>query len=315
MIHHELPLDDNLSERFPSMQFDFPYIWIWGELRHYIGGRVPWHWHEELEFCYVVQGEIEYHLPDQVHVLKAGDAMFVNSNVLHMICPHNGCTDAIITSQIFNKLLLIGYHHSVFDQKYYRPIANSSSLPCFFMHSDTPAHHSMIQALNDCYALAQKESPGYEIHVRNLLSSIWITLFDLVAVDLRPQESAQDKNNLRIKQILVYISEHYHEKLTLSEMANAASISERECIRCFNKYMHTTPFQYLMQYRIDSACNLLLHTDASIIEIAMRTGFESSSYFSKVFKRFTQYTPKSYRSSSRENVCDLFQMPVSANLN
>ena len=47
-------------------------------------GRVPWHWHEEIEVAYVISGEFDYSFPEQKVHLKKGDFIFINSNVLLM---------------------------------------------------------------------------------------------------------------------------------------------------------------------------------------------------------------------------------------
>lgn len=301
MIEHELPLDENMSESFPAMTFDFPYVWFWGEMEAYVGGYVPWHWHEEPEFCHIIKGEVEYHLPQQVYALKAGDAIYVNSNVLHMIRPHNGCEGAVILPQVFNKLLLIGYHRSAFDMKYFRPIINAQNLPCYVMRHDNEEDAQMINLLDICYRCAEKEEFGYELQVRNYISSLWLKLYRIVEPQLRAQDNEQDKTNLRLKQMLAYIGENYSEKIMLKEIAASACISERECIRCFRKYMQLTPGQYLQEYRIDAAANLLMHTDLPVTEIALQCGFENSSYFSKIFKQLMHCTPKMYRDTSRQN--------------
>lgn len=127
-------------------------------------------------------------------------------------------------------------------------------------------------------------------------------LFNEIRDSIKPSESLQDLNNTRLIQMLNYINDHFAEKITLQEIADSACISKRECIRCFKKCIQTTPFQYLLEYRIDVAANMLLHTEDSITEIALQTGFETSSYFSRNFKQYMQCTPKQYRDTSRTNV-------------
>ena len=301
MIEYELPLNDKLGESFPAMNFDFPYIFFWGVMNDYVGGHVPWHWHEEMEFCHIIEGEVEYHFSDEVYVLEKGDAMFVNADVLHMICPHNGCDDAIILPQVFHKLFLCGYHRSAIDEQFYRPIANAKNLPCLIMRQKDPDDAKIIQKLDECWKYADKEETGYQIYVRNYMSSVWLDLYNKVKNDLNPIESAQNKNNSLLTKMLGYMNEHFAEKISLEEIANSACISERECIRTFKKHMQMTPFQYLQQYRVETAANMLLNSDASITEIAMQCGFETSSYFSKTFKQMMNYTPKKYRDVKRQN--------------
>lgn len=295
MQDYDLPLNEDLSENFPSMNPAFPYVYFEGEVDLYSGGYVLWHWHEEPEFCYVLSGEIEYHVEDKVYILSSGSAMFINSNVLHMIKNHSPSADAIIIPQIFNKLFLIGHHQSVFDTTYYRPIVNNKNLPCYLISPPDGHSVSILELLIKCYLCAKNKEAGYEIYVRNYISEIWFLLYSAVKDQLQTKDNIQDINNERIKQMLTYINSHYSEKITLKAIAASASISERECIRCFKKYLQLTPFQYLLEYRIDIASNMLLNTDVCITEIALQCGFETSSYFSRKFKDFMQCTPKAYR--------------------
>lgn len=301
MIEHVLSLNEHLNQSFPAMSLYFPYLWFWGDLDNYIDSHVPWHWHTEPELCYVFQGEVEYHLPEEMVVLHVGDAIFINSNVLHMICPHNGCKDSVIIAHIFNKLFLTGYHHSTIDEKYYRPIINCRNLLYYSFNANTPSHQTIIHLMRQCYLTAKSELDGYELEVQNLISSIWIRLYREVKDMLKPVNNTQDHNNLRLIQMLHYINEHYAEKISLQEIAASACIGTRECIRCFKKCLHTTPFQYLLEYRIDAAANILLHSDIPVTKIALQTGFENSSYFSKTFKQYMQCTPKQYRETNGNN--------------
>lgn len=302
MIERELPLDENLYESFPAMKLDFPYVWFFGEMDKYIDGFVPWHWHEEPEFCHVLLGEVEYHIAGQILILNPGDGIFVNSNVMHMLRPHNGLKGTLFIPQIFNKLLLIGYHRSTFDKKYYRPIVTSKTVPYFLIRSKEQGDATFIQLLQKSYEISKAEKFGYEFHLRNLLSDLWLELFNTLSPVIRSPEDTPDLYSSRIKKMMTYIENHYAENITLKSIATSASISERECNRHFQKQIHETPLQYLQEFRIDNAANLLLHSDMSITDVALKSGFENSSYFSKVFKQHMHCTPKVYRNTSPQNI-------------
>ncbi len=76
---------------------------------------------------------------------------------------------------------------------------------------------------------------------------------------------------------------------------DASFISVRECCRCFKENLNTTPFSYLIDYRLYKSCELLSHTSMSITEIAITCGFGSSSYFTKLFREKFSCTPGEYR--------------------
>lgn len=104
----------------------------------------------------------------------------------------------------------------------------------------------------------------------------------------------------RIRYILSYIHRNYAEKIRLQQIADSASISEREALRCFQKTLNRTPFDYLNEYRLNQARKLLIETDLPITRIALETGFSNSAYFGKVFRKAYQITPKEYQDEYRK---------------
>ena len=82
---------------------------------------------------------------------------------------------------------------------------------------------------------------------------------------------------------------------SLEDIAESAAISDRECLRCFQASIHQSPVEYLIEYRVRAAAKLLETTDRPITEIAMATGWSSSSYFTKMFRRIYGKTPNEYR--------------------
>ena len=109
-----------------------------------------------------------------------------------------------------------------------------------------------------------------------------------------------DWSKEQIKQMMSYIQENYTEKLTVSKIAAAAFISERECYRIFRKCLRMTPTEYLTGFRIQAACRLLEEGKKSITEIALDCGMGSGSYFGKVFRKYQGVSPLAYRDRWRE---------------
>ena len=99
----------------------------------------------------------------------------------------------------------------------------------------------------------------------------------------------------KIKQMLVYVHEHYAEKITISELAAAAYLSERECFRVFRDCLHMTPVEYIQNFRLQTACQMLAKGKDSVTAIASACGLGSSSYFGKVFRAYAHCTPTQYR--------------------
>lgn len=91
-----------------------------------------------------------------------------------------------------------------------------------------------------------------------------------------------------------YIHEHYKEKLTLSDIAEHLKISSGHLSSTFSRYMNRTVSDYIAEVKVEHAKELIDSGQFLIYEIADQLGFENAYYFSKVFKKVTGMSPKSY---------------------
>jgi len=103
------------------------------------------------------------------------------------------------------------------------------------------------------------------------------------------------KNNEVIKKAFAYISQNYSSSLSLEAVANHVHLNPAYFSTIFKESSGSSFKEYLNMVRIEESKHLLANTDYSIINIAIATGFEDQSYFSKVFKKYTGLTPKQYR--------------------
>ncbi|MBQ3037428.1 MAG: helix-turn-helix transcriptional regulator, partial [Lachnospiraceae bacterium] len=109
-------------------------------------------------------------------------------------------------------------------------------------------------------------------------------------------------DEIRIIDAIAYIQEHYAELVTLDDIADSIHVSKSECCRCFKRAVNITPFEYLMRYRILQAADKILQNDremTSISELASSVGFNNTSYFNKLFKKYFNCTPTEYRKLSK----------------
>lgn len=100
-----------------------------------------------------------------------------------------------------------------------------------------------------------------------------------------------------IQKVLIYIDQHYPTNIKLRHLAEHCHISKNYLSSLFHKEVKMSLSDYLQQFRIEKACELLSNRTLSILEISERCGFQSSDYFSKVFKELKQVTPSQYRNN------------------
>lgn len=94
---------------------------------------------------------------------------------------------------------------------------------------------------------------------------------------------------------LRYIQEHCGEKLTLNTMAESASFSPNYFSSIFKKGMGVSFINYLINFRISRAMELLKNESLYLYEVAEQVGIPDVSHFSKTFKTITGYSPNSWR--------------------
>ncbi len=252
---------------------------------------IPWHWHGELEIAYVVNGQMEIKIPSKSFLLQKGDCVAINSNVLHYGAAVMECE---LRSLVFSPALIAGNEDFVFAQKYMKPLVTCNNFCGYFIKAGN--HEDVAQWFNCAFEALAKDCYGYEFIVRENLSRICFFLYG----EFNPQADAQNiplnQDHLRIRKMLAFIHKNFADALSVSEIAGAADIGERECLRCFQKTIQLSPIQYLLKYRVMQGAEMLLGNPSdSISEIATLCGFDSPSNFSKTFKRFYNRTPREYR--------------------
>lgn len=98
-----------------------------------------------------------------------------------------------------------------------------------------------------------------------------------------------------MKTIDSYINENISLSISIEDLANELNISKFHFLNEFKKYNGITPYQHILNTRIEKARTLLSQSEMKITEIAHSLGFSDSSHFSRTFKKTTGQSPKSYR--------------------
>ncbi|MBQ3017123.1 MAG: helix-turn-helix transcriptional regulator [Clostridia bacterium] len=100
---------------------------------------------------------------------------------------------------------------------------------------------------------------------------------------------------------LALIHEKFNEKLSVADLAAEAHLSESTFVRKFIYVCKQTPFEYIVDRRIEAAENMLLNSTASLVEIAEKVGFYDSAHLCRTFKKKKGVTPKEYRKLKAES--------------
>ncbi|ETP72432.1 DNA-binding domain-containing protein, AraC-type [Lachnospiraceae bacterium JC7] len=258
--------------------------------------EIPWHWQEGLEIGIVLSGEIEVSVEADRYLLKAGDGFFINMGALNA-CRQMPDTmgECMVKSIVFDPRLEQGSQDSIFYNSYIAPLFSSDAFKGTELSSETPWHKEILRLMANFWDTCIDGNTASDSEAVATISQIIFLLSSHSAADPRIVSPKESRDADRIRIMLSYIDEHYKEDLNVSVLSDSAEISESEAMRCFHNMLGTTPIQYVKNYRIRKAAEMLQVSDEKIVDIAIDCGFQDMSYFAKTFRESKGITPTDYR--------------------
>lgn len=255
----------------------------------------PQHKHNYVEIMYVCSGEIHHVINDQDHVIAhAGDLIMFNQHAMHEIKAAQFADVAvnfIVLPQFFDDVLAqLGTHNILSDFLLgsLKKDGNSVSYLHFVVQDVLPVRN-LVENL--VWSLKYRDSDLLSINRQTITLIMQILLMH---TDYLTTSDANRSKNPIVNAVLREI-EHNYTKVSLSELAERFSVNvtylsaeiKRECGINFG--------DLLREKRIERAQYLLTNTELTNEEIAEAIGYETTSYFYRMFKREVGLSPKEFR--------------------
>ncbi len=246
------------------------------------------HTHQDLvEIIFIEEGSGRYMIDHQIYHIQQGDLLLLNANILHGLCAEGN-----------NKLIAyqLGIRHLHLKGLEPDQLIGTDICPVV----PTGSHFPLLQQFYGIFdQLIQQPQPEKLAEAANsTLQALIVILCQLLLKNSKAMPHGQDYNlGLRIKE---YIDAHYLEDLKLASIAEALHVNPYYLSHTFKKILGCSPIQYMIHRRIGEAQNLLINTDYTITEIALRCGYNNSNYFQVVFNTIVGMPPGKYRKSWRQ---------------
>lgn len=251
--------------------------------------QMPLHWHRPCEIARVISGELTVYMNEDEVTAGANEIVFVNQEIIHGYFPKN-CIYEVIDFDADEILLRTSLCKDILHT------FTNNKVNVLPFHPDRNA--DLHRITNRLFTLASVQSNDHDL----VLLSILFELLGTIYANHHYIENFKSSTNVKMfKPLLDFIEKSYMNPITLAEMAQISGMTINRFATCFREFFRQTPIEYLNSYRMERACILLINTNASITEIAYQCGFNDSSYFVKVFKKYKGSTPKKYRSSMAVN--------------
>jgi len=157
-------------------------------------------------------------------------------------------------------------------------------------------HEPLLKLFMDITELMQTEPFGY----RHIIAAKTIEILAHAYALSHGKGIRSETNEKLIREACFHILEHSEELVDFAALSRRLGTSYSTFRRTFRQHTGLAPNQYLLQIRIRKAESLLSTTRIPIQEIAEKTGFESTYYFSRIFKLKTGLSPRDYRKQSQQ---------------
>lgn len=147
-----------------------------------------------------------------------------------------------------------------------------------------------------------KDSVSKELYRKSTGSinsmSDWITYFINKAVDYTEEVTRPQSVISKVKE---YINSNLKNDISRDDIANFVFLNPDYLTRIFKKSTGLSLNEYVTEQRIKRSTSLLIFSDMPISEIALKVGYDNLAYFSKKFKKITDFTPSDYRKKYRKS--------------
>lgn len=285
-------LNQDLSENVNYNNPLFPAYIREGLLSRYPDYSAMSHWHEDFEFIAVLEGSMTYNVNGQLTRITAGNGIFVNSRQLHYgFSPEK--SECVFLCILLHPSLLSA--NAYFSQNYVEPLIWDADCPYLLLKRDIGWQREILSMLEEIFAGREREF--VEFTVQQHFFAVARLLYEHCRPGVREGSRGQERLDT-LKQMILYIHEHYQGRVGLDDIARAGSCCRSKCTALFKQYLKESPVAFLNQYRLQKSCDLLRGKDSTVTEVALDCGFHSSSYFCEIFHRAYGITPQQYRKSS-----------------
>ncbi len=249
-----------------------------------------WHFHPEIELVYVEAEQGIRHIGDHVSTYHGADLALIGSNIPHLNFDYGAKTrvETVVIQfppdyfrlslglvpemQLVQNLMERAKSGLAFDGETKRLVgAQMKKIPSL------PRFEQFVELLQIFQILAQS-TEAISLQVRPIASQ----------TVLKQQE--------RMARIHQYVETHFQEKIDTDAMASEVSLTVPAFCRYIKKTTHLTYTDFVYRYRINYAKQLLIQ-HKNVTECCFEAGFESLSYFNRVFKRFEMVSPSQFKNS------------------
>ena len=254
-------------------------------------GLLNWHIHPEYEIVYIKNGSGDIQIGPKSIRYSNGLLVFLKGNIPHTNFGNKNFKDnkeVVVQFKkefISNKLQLFPEFYCI------RNFVKKTDSALIYKDNFKKELSKEFESLRNAN-LSQKLITTLSVLEKMSKS----TDYDII-IEEQSHTNHSDKDSHRLDQVFEYISLNFHEPINVEKIATHIGLTPNSFCRFFKKITSKTFVQFLNDFRIGKATELIHHGDKNLTEIMYDCGFQDQSYFCKIFKKAQGTTPSNYAKS------------------
>ncbi len=257
------------------------------------------HDHEFIEMCYIYRGQVTHTFrqkkgaEEKQETLQQGNLVIIPPGMQHCLAIYDDSVmiNIVVNKYTFEKTFLGDIPQNSLLYQFFSEILFSQESGTYIVFAGGEEEVLRDKLLDLMVAYLGDQVYGSKI-CDHYLSIFFLEL--LGQCENVKLSSSLGKEGDQIAKILIYIRNHY-AAISLEEVAEEFHYSKTYLNRIFKKHMGTTILKYIQETRLEESALLLQNTRMAVDDIALRVGYEDTSYYIEIFKKKYKKTPLQYR--------------------
>ena len=253
--------------------------------------------HNELEISLIKSGSGIYTVEEKEYDIQKGDIFIFNNIESHYISYIDPASNLVNMVLMFDPRFVWSMESNLFDSRFLDVFFKRNE----FFENRLDRNKEFISDIRKLLLEIEDEfirkPPEYQLMVKVKLLNILVLLIRHSGYVSSDKNAHPRRINdlVLINKVISFINNNLSYDIQLKDMADIAHMNPSYFSSFFKKYMGSTPWEYLSRQRICRAIEYLNSSNMTILDIAVRCGFNSTASFNKAFKRLTGKTPSDFR--------------------
>ncbi len=250
------------------------------------------HFHNEYEIYYLVNGNRCYFIENQAYDIRKGSLVMIDRNQIHKTVMGGTAYHERILTLIKEEAL-----EDIFRLYDNIDIRSFFSRDFGVVELNDQGQRYVEGIFSDLVSELTKKHTGYEFTVKARLAELILFAYRCRSGEnpAMQAEGVSSEKYRKINEIAEYITHNFQQDISLADIAQSFYLSKSYLSRSFKEVTGFTVNEYINAVRIKEARQMLENTDFSITQIAGLVGYDSITYFEKVFKKYLELSPLKYR--------------------